>query len=239
MSEDRYELIKDEEIVEKIKSFDLGQEDAEKKVSKFVQQSLEKEDIKILLILILVNPFFSLLTRLLTSSRSAESKCDNTQFYVLGIYIAVIFFLAKRNTKYILTKNTGQKSTENQLELDLKSSFHIMLGSFFISMLGAAFSVAIALLFTLYLIFIGISSFAASSTSMFMACLCFTNSTILYLIDGRISLWMGIIGSIVIVASSVGTRMTIYQKMMDSGKESILMLFMLILITLAVRANLW
>jgi hypothetical protein len=239
LSEDRYELIKDEEIVEKIKSFDLGQEDAEKKVSKFVQQSLEKEDIKILLILILVNPFFSLLTRLLTSSRSAESKCDNTQFYVLGIYIAVIFFLAKRNTKYILTKNTGQKSTENQLELDLKSSFHIMLGSFFISMLGAAFSVAIALLFTLYLIFIGISSFAASSTSMFMACLCFTNSTILYLIDGRISLWMGIIGSIVIVASSVGTRMTIYQKMMDSGKESILMLFMLILITLAVRANLW
>lgn len=239
MSEDRYELIKDEEIVEKIKSFDLGQEDAEKKVSKFVQQSLEKEDIKILLILILVNPFFSLLTRLLTSSRSAESKCDNTQFYVLGIYIAVIFFLAKRNTKYILTKNTGQKSTENQLELDLKSSFHIMLGSFFISMLGAAFSVAIALLFTLYLIFIGISSFAASSTSMFMACLCFTNSTILYLIDGRISLWMGIIGSIVIVASSVGTRMTIYQKMMDSGKESILMLFMLILITLAVPANLW
>jgi len=158
---------------------------------------------------------------------------------VLGIYIAVIFFLGNRSTKYILAKNTGQKSKENQLELDLKSSIHIMVGSFFISMFGAAFSVAIALLFTLYLIFIGISSFAAFSTSMFMACLCFTNSTILYLIDGRISLWMGIIGSVVIVASSVGTRMTIYQKLMDSGKESILMLFMLILITLAVPANLW
>ena len=115
----------------------------------------------------------------------------------------------------------------------------ILIGSILISLFGAAFSIAIAMLFTLYFISMQMTPFTASSTSMFMTLVCFTNSTFLYVVDGKVQLKIGLIGCAVVILSVLGTRFTIYQKMMDMGKGSIMMLFIVILVAAAQPLNLW
>lgn len=94
------------------------------------------------------------------------------------------------------------------------------------------------MVFSIFLIGRGMNAFAASSTSMFMSCICFANSSIQYIIEGKIQGNIGIAGSIVVVIFALGTRVWLYQRVLELGKSSVLMLFMVILIGMAIPANL-
>lgn len=86
----------------------------------------------------------------------------------------------------------------------------MLLGSFAISLFGSGFSLFISILFFIYLVKIGVSPFVASPTSMFMACVCFACSTLLYILDGRIEFYSGLVGSLVIAVTTILTRVTLY-----------------------------
>jgi uncharacterized membrane protein YfcA len=115
----------------------------------------------------------------------------------------------------------------------------MLLGAFAISLLGSGFSLSISTLFSIYLFKVGVSPFVASPTSMFLSFLCYTSSTLLYILDGRIEFYSGLIGSIVIAITTVTTRIKIYQSVMDKGKASVLMLCMVILIGITIPINVW
>lgn len=206
----------------------------------YLQNTLTWTDILLLVLIMALNPFLSFGVRMVNGNKTAVAgKCDSREFYVLGAYVLGIVVLTVISCVVMYRRNQNRDIHGNQIVLDKKMIARILIGSFLISLFGAAFSIAIAMLFTLYFISMQMTPFTASATSMFMTLVCFTNSTFLYIVDGKVQTKIGIIGSAVVILSVIGTRFTIYQKMMDLGKGSLMMLFMVILVALAQPLNLW
>lgn len=193
-----------------------------------------------LLLISLANPALNFTLRALEKhSPKVEEECKPEEFYVMLGYLGVIILLTIASSWILRKKNIGVKSSETQAKLDTPAIFKMLFGSFIISLFGLGFSLAVAMLFSIYLFKVGVNPFVASPTSMFLAFLCYTNSTLLYMLDGRIEFYSGLIGSVVIAITTLTTRITLYQSVMDKGKASILMLCMVILIGITIPVNLW
>lgn len=124
------------------------------------------------------------------------------------------------------------------MEFTASFTIKLIIGSFVTSYLSTAYSVAISLLVALYFVqYLKIDVFSSSLTAQLLATLTFINSTLLYIVDGRVHALLGIMGCLIVFVFSLGTRITLYQKIMDMGKESILMLFMIILTGLTIPVN--
>jgi hypothetical protein len=206
----------------------------------YLQNTLKWTDILLLVLIMLLNPALSFGVRIVNSNKTVVGgQCDPREYYILGAYILAIAILTVISCVVMFRRNQKRDIHGNQIVFDKKMIAKILIGSFLISLFGAAFSIAIAMLFTLYFISMQMTPFTASSTSMFMTLVCFANSTFLYIVDGKVQLKIGLIGCAVVILSVLGTRFTIYQKMMDMGKGSIMMLFMVILVAAAQPLNLW
>lgn len=125
------------------------------------------------------------------------------------------------------------------MNFNTKSIIKLLIGLFFVGLIGSFLSAGMAVLFTLTLIFSGLSPFVASPTALILTCMTSASSTFMYLLDGKINFILGGIGSAVILLFSVGTRVTLYKTLMKNGKESVIMLFIIILVGCAIPANVW
>lgn len=85
----------------------------------------------------------------------------------------------------------------------------------------------------------GMTPFVAGPTSLMMSAISSASSTFIYLLNKNIDLWFAVIGGSIILVVSVLTRATIYKRIMQLGRESILLLFMVILLVISIPANLY
>jgi hypothetical protein len=186
-----------------------------------------------------INPCFSFFTRVIKwAKENDDGICNRAEFILIVVQIIITLLLSVVSSIYVSKKNRNRQKCE--ISVDFTPSFlvKLVIGTFVISYLSTAYSVAISLLLILYFVqYLKIDVFSSSLTSQLLATLCFINSTILYVIDGRVSFILGVLGCFIVFVCSLGTRITVYQKIMDRGRESILMLFMIILTGLTIPVN--
>lgn len=157
----------------------------------------------------------------------------------MGSYLIIVLLMTIINGVRLVKRNQGIQKSHKNMKFSTKSIIKIVVGLFFVAMVGSFLSAGMTVLFSLTLIFAGLSPFVASPTALILTCMTSASSTFLYLLDGKINFILGAAGSVIILLFSVGTRVTIYRRLMKNGKESVIMLFIIILVGCAVPANVW
>lgn len=124
------------------------------------------------------------------------------------------------------------------MRLGIKQLLQLVIGIFLVSLVGSYISQGSTLV-GIFLVEMGMTPFVAGPTSLLMSAISSASSTLIYFLNNSIDLWFAVIGGSIIFATSVLTRATIYKKVMRMGKESVLLLFMVILLVISIPANLY
>lgn len=127
---------------------------------------------------------------------------------------------------------------DKQIRLDSKKVFKMMVGVFAVSLVGTYISTGSTLV-GLFLVYMGMTPFVSGPTSLIMSAMTSASSTFIYILNNQINFKFAIVGALVILLFSLGTKVTVYKRLMRNGKESVIMLFMLLLIVISIPANLY
>jgi hypothetical protein len=206
----------------------------------YIQQMTNGVDVIMLVIICLLNPLLAVL-RGGKHSKSIIGNvvCSTTDVIIVCSYLAIVAILTVVNSARMKSRAADMIESEKQLVLGGSNLIKILFGLFMVGMIGSFLSAGMAVLFSLTLIFSGLSPFVASPTALIMTCMTSASSTFLYVLAGKIHFMGGLIGSAVILFCSMGTRLTIYKILMKSGKESVIMMFIIILVGMAIPVNIW
>lgn len=205
------------------------------------QFTTSKFDKKMLLSLLLLNPTILFLRgNSKIKSLVGNQRCTSLDGILMLGYLLVllltVIFNSWRFKKY--NKTFQIKENTRQLGLGMKQLLKLVSGIFLVSLVGSYISQGSTLV-GIFLVEIGMTSFVAGPTSLFMAALSTASNTLIYVLNGSIDLWLALIGGSIILVTSVLTRATIYKYIMRMGKESVLLLFTVLLLIVSIPANLY
>jgi uncharacterized membrane protein YfcA len=186
-------------------------------------------------IICLLNPTLGLLRGTKSFKSIIDCKhCSKLDLIIVLSYLVIIIILTFINSNRMLKRSKSLKDSNKQIKITPKKLTTLLIGLFLIGFSGSYLSAGLAIMFTLTLVFLGLSPFIASPTALMLSCMTSGSATFLYLMNKEIDWLAGVLGSSVIVIFSIGTRLTLYKKMMNMGKESWIMLFIIILVSIAI-----
>lgn len=196
-------------------------------------------DSLILLIMLLVNPFVTLLrgSHYIKPLISME-RCSWRDFSVLISYVSFLIIITMYCATSVYKRNKnlplGPKDVEfNSFPKIAQYALSIMTASFVGGFLASGSTTILSILLMLS----GIDTFIASSTTLLIAIIYTTSSAVLYSMNGFIYLSCALIGGAVVVLSTLVTRMTIYQYFLKHGKASMILLFISIMMMITIPSN--
>lgn len=198
------------------------------------------EDKVFFFILCCLNPVLSMLRG--TDSFSSVigcKRCSREDLAIVLIYLFIILIITFINKRRLSKRNKKIKKSNKQIKFTSSNINKLLISLFLIGFVGSFLSAGIAVMFTLALVFLDLSPFIASPTALLLSCMTSGSATLLYFLNGQIDLLGGLVGGIVILMFTIGTRLTVYKRMMSMGRESILVLFIIILITISIPINVY
>lgn len=207
---------------------------------KSIQTAITLTDLMVLLILMVLSPTFTLLR----GTKSIDSLIDNIEcsnfdiFFLVGYGFIILLFSLLVN-EIVLLRNVSRKfyRAENDIKIDSHFSAKFIPLIFLVTTLGALVSTGSSTLITLVLIWMGLSPFLASSTCLIVVIVFSGSSATIYYLNGLIYTPCVLAGGIVVLLSTILTRMTIYQSFMKHGKASLIVLFISITMLMTVPTN--
>lgn len=169
-----------------------------------------------------------------------NKKCTLGDLCILLGYLVFVIITTTLNSRRLIRYNKEIDLIENekQIRLDSAKLFKMMTGVFFVSLVGTYISTGSTLI-GLFLVYMGMTPFVAGPTSLIMSAMTSASSTFIYILNGQINFNFALVGALVILLFSLGTKVTVYKKLTRHGKESVIMLFMLLLIVISIPANLY
>lgn len=205
-----------------------------------IQQNMNKADMIFFFILCSLNPALSMLRGTKSFKSIIHCKqCTKEDTTIVLIYLLLIVILTFINKRRLSERSKNISTSNKQIKFHQKNVNMMILSMFFIGFMGGFLSAGIAIMFSLTLIFLGLSPFIASPTALMLSCMTSGSATLLYFLNGQVDAVSGILGSLVILIFSLGTRITLYKRMMKKGKESVLVLFIIILICISIPINVY
>ena len=205
----------------------------------YIQLQMDALDLIMLVVIFMLNPLLAFFR----GTKAMESfihnvYCTTEDILIIGIYIVVILVLSGFNCARMIKRSANIEDSEKQIKLTMSSITKYLGAVFVIGMMGSYISVGMSVLFTLNLLSFGLSPFVSSPTALVLSALTSGSSSILYLLNGQLCFIYAVIGSAIIIVFSLGTRLTLYEVIMKSGKESVLLLCLVFMIGLSIPTNL-
>lgn len=206
---------------------------------KVKQTKLKLVDGCFLIIFMALSPTFEYLRGTKTiKSIIGNQICTDNDFYLLGGYVAVLLLFSLMIREIILRRNKGIEQDSNSVEISAGYSSKFMIAMFFVSLVGGFVSSGASTLITMTIIAFGISPFSASSTGLVVVIIFSGSSATIYYLNGFIYYHCALIGSAVVVLSTLITRMTVYQYFLKHGKASVILLFISLMMLITIPSNL-
>jgi uncharacterized membrane protein YfcA len=112
-----------------------------------------------------------------------NEKCSTQDFIIITCYFSFVVMMTLINSRRLMIRNRKAIKSDKQIDLKFKSLSKLMFGVFMVGLIGSYLSAGMTTLFSLLLIFSGLSPFVASPTSLIMACMTSASSTFMYMLD--------------------------------------------------------
>ena len=202
------------------------------------QYIFETSDLKYYALILVLNPLYSLLKgNSEHPSILGLEKCGSGQIVLVIIYAASLFFFLM-HLKHVVNKRNEQV-VEHDLNVDFKGGAQnkILLIMVLVGLVGAFLSAGASALITFSLIMLEMTPFTASPTALLAGIVFGSSGSIMYYWEGLIFMSAAIVGGLVVIACTAGVRLTIYQSFLQSGKSSIILLFISIMMGFGVIAS--
>lgn len=210
---------------------------------KTVQTAITLLDLLFFIVYVSLNPVFALLRG--TSAMPSlidNQECSSFDLYLLASYGGILLLLTFLVNEVILIRNVHCNKfyrAENDLPIDTKFSLKFIPVVLLVTTLGAYVSTGSSTLITLLLIWMGLSPFLASSTCLIIVAIFSGSSAAIYGLNGLIYWPCAIIGGVIVLLTTVVTRMTLYQSFLKHGKASLVILFISITMMITVPSNIY
>lgn len=189
--------------------------------------------------LMTLNPIISTLRASSGSTKWYQAaKCSAADVIILISYLALLTVISVLLAKNVLHRNVNKKLGKKDLSIKEPSyTLTFVMGVMGVSFVGGFLAAGSTTLLSIFMISLGVYPFISSSTTMVLAVIFSGSSSILYALNGLLYLSCVVIAGIVVVASTVLTRMTLYQSFLKHGKASLILLFISITMVVTVPAN--
>lgn len=209
---------------------------------KAIQTTITFIDILIFVSYMALNPAFAYVrgTKALPSVIDNQ-ECSSFDLYLLISYGVILLLLTLFVNEVVLLRNVNRKfyRAENDLQIDTKFSLKFIPLVLLVTIMGSYVSTGSSTLLTLVLIWMGLSPFLASSTCLIIVIIFSGSSAMIYYLNGLIYTSCVLIGGLVVLLSTVITRMTVYQSFMKKGKASLVLLFISVCMMISVPSNIY
>jgi uncharacterized membrane protein YfcA len=203
------------------------------------QTKLKLVDGLFLLIFMSLSPAFEYLRGTKTiKSLIGNQICSEQDFYLIGGYVGVLLLFSMLMRAVILRRNRGIEQDSSSVEISAGYSFKFMVAMFIVSLVGGFVSSGASTLITMAFIAFGLSPFSASSTGLVVVIIFSGSSATIYYLNGFIYYHCALIGSAVVVLSTLITRVTVYQYFLKHGKASVILLFISLMMLITIPSNL-
>jgi uncharacterized membrane protein YfcA len=191
--------------------------------------------------MMLISPLMSIVrSNSKTPSWYQTASCTPADTVILISYVLLLTVFSTLLAKNILIRNRNKKLAKKDISLKEASyTLKFVLGVVGVSFVGGFLAAGSSTLLSIFMISLEIYAFIASSTTMVVAVIFSGSSTILYALNGLIYPSCVLIAGTVVVASTVITRMTLYQSFLKHGKASLILLFIAITMVVTVPANIY
>lgn len=204
-----------------------------------LQQQTDTVDIVMLGLICTLNPLLSLFRGSASVKSIIGSKhCSFSDSLIITVYLVIVLALTYINAQRMLEKNKEVVTNHKQIKLTRSNIVKLLATLFLVGAIGSFLSAGMVVLFTLALIFSGLSPFVASPTALILTCMTSASNSILFALNKKISPKAALLGSVVIMTFSMGTRLTVYKTLMKNGRESVILSFIILLVVVAIPANL-
>lgn len=202
------------------------------------QTILQNTDLALFAGFLVLNPLFILLRgNKQIKSLIGNEECSGLDFTLLLGYIALLVGLCGLAQTYVLNQNKDKKVSDTDIEITASYSNKYMGTLTLLAFIGGFVSSGSSTLITICNIMFGLSPFIASSTSLVVVIIFSGSSALIYYMNGLIYDSCMLIVGLVVILSTLATRMTIYQYFLKHGKGSMILLFISLSMVLAIPAN--
>jgi uncharacterized membrane protein YfcA len=203
------------------------------------QYQIMYTDILAILLMFLLNPILTTLRVDLADDWWEVKRCTKEDSLLMVFYLAVVITFGAFQVKSILKRNENKVPKADDVNL---SSYlyciRFALGVIGVSFIGGFLAAGSSTLLSIFMIALNIYPFVASSTTLFLSIIFSGSSAIIYALSGRVYLVAALMSSIVVVISTVATRMTLYQTFLKHGRASVIVLFISISMLISIPSNL-
>ena len=199
-------------------------------------------DMIILFLLLCLDPLLTILRgNENIQSIISNKKCTQQDNHLLVGYFLLILISMFYTSHIVLERNRNRfvVNYEKSLPINKNKLVYNNFIIFLIGFIGTYSAAGTTAFFTLNLVFMELNSFVASPTSLILSTMMNASSSILFWLSGSIYTDAIIFCGIIILTASVVTRITIYEKILRMGKESYLLLFMMIMKLTSVPLNIY
>lgn len=203
------------------------------------QYKITNKDLLIMAGLMTLNPLISTLR--ISSGQPKwyqATRCSGADWVILFGYIALLVTISALLAKNVLNRNLNKKLSPKDISIKEASySLKFVLGVAGVSFVGGFLAAGSTTLLSIFMISLGVYPFISSSTTMVLAVIFSGSSSILYALNGLVYMSCVLIAGTVVVASTILTRMTLYQSFLKHGKASLILLFIAITMVVTIPSN--
>ena len=203
------------------------------------QYQITNIDILGILVMFLLNPFMTTLRVTVADDWYEVKKCTMEDALLILVYIVVIIAFGSYQIFSILKRNKNKTPKTNDVNLGtMMHCIWFAAGLIGVSFIGGFLAAGSSTLLTIFMIGLNIYPFVASSTTLLLSVIFYGSSAFINIIKGQVYPGAALLASIVVVVSTVATRMTLYETFLKHGKASIIVLFISISMLMSIPSNL-
>lgn len=203
------------------------------------QYQITNIDILGILVMLLLNPLMTTLRVTDADDWYEVKKCSSEDAILMVVYIIVIIAFASYQILSILKRNENKTPKANDVNLGtMMHCIRFAAGLVGVSFIGGFLAAGSSTLLTIFMIGLNINPFVASSTTLLLSVIFYGSSAFINIIKGQVYLFAALLASVVVVVSTVVTRMTLYETFLKHGKASIIVLFISISMLISIPSNL-
>lgn len=193
------------------------------------------------LVIFFATPSFSLIRG--TTERPSiigMDRCGGFDVFLVIFYLAVLFNLTFYLKRRILERNKYVK--QNDANVDFyqgDATNNLILAMVGVGFVGSFLAAGFSLLLNLSLMTLNIIPFVASATALSIGVVFSFSAALAFYMEGLLFLNCAVVGGIVIAVSTLAVRLTYYERFLKSGKASLCLLFMTVMIPIGIVSTIF
>ena len=184
------------------------------------------QDAAFYLMLFFLNPFVTLLRgNKFKPSIIGINKCGFGDISIIVCYCASLIFISVVLKRQIVIRNKNVGFHDDNVDFSGSSPDKVKLIMILVGFVGSFLSAGASALITFSLIYLKMTPFTASPTSLLIGVVFGFSASFIFFLEGLLFSQAIVFGGLVVICATLGTRLTIYEAFLKQGKGSMILLF--------------